>query len=350
MDDNDRLNLAKTGWAGGWRNVSFIAGRLLREKSKPGMFMIQQTPVVMQSIPFLADPPQPDRFTSGSYVSVYARIRGRTRLDENQQPVDSIVAPTHLHTRFANGREMDPDRAQKMLMEAVMRAPKDAKVDMSLKGMILDTPDEIKGMQAQPLSQTPPGEALQAEDTADDDPYALNKRDNQLIRNGNHVQISGVIGYMEFRDGGDDPSQNRATIYVQQNASLAEAIPVRIYGKQAMHVVDVYSPGHVVFVSGNLHVDVKKDADGKLRTTPFVKTFSVEPAQATHIKFTKGGMAFPEWAVELYRACNGNSAESKAEAGKRMRMVKAESREKRMARREQAGTVGDGDGNGATSE
>lgn len=316
MRIEDRLNVAQFGWAGGWRNMAFIAGRVHRHASNNKVFMIQQTPLVAQSIPFITDPPLADMFVDGSYVSVFARVRGRTTVDDKDQPVDAVVAPVHLHTRFVNGLEMDPDAAHSRLMAFINRVPKDAKVDTTLRGMTVDTPPEVASMLP----------SDRHEEAAADDPYALNKRDNRLIRNGNHVQISGVIGYIEYRDGGADPSQNRTQIFVQQNALLSEAIPVRIYGKQAAHVAEVFSPGHTVYVSGELHCDVKKQESGGLRVTPYIKTYSVEPAQQTHIRFRADGLAYPEWALELYRLCNSRDSSSKAEQAKRMRLVQAKPR------------------------
>ena len=339
MRIEDRLNAQQFGWAGGWRNMAFIAGRLHR-RDNPRVFLVQQTPLVAQAIPCIAEPPLSDQFPEGSYVSVFARIRGRTIL-KDEHPVDSVVVPHHLHTRFVNGREMDPDVAHQRLMTFISRVPKEAQVDTTLRGMTVETPPELKGQVVQPLPLTPPGEAFRDDLSGDDDPYAINKRDNRLIRNGNHVQISGVIGYIEFRDGGDDPSQNRAQVFVQQNASLGEAIPVRVYGKQALHVADVFSPGHMVYVSGELHVDVKKDpATGQLRSTPYVKTFSVEPAQQNHVRFRAGGIAYPAWAKELYEKCNSRTDASRAEASRRMRLVKVKPRAEREAAAAAAAATG----------
>lgn len=339
MRIEDRLNVAQFGWAGGWRNMAFIAGRLHRRRDNPRFFLIQQTPMLAQAIPFTSEPPLSDQFPDGAYVSVFARIRGRTILKDDH-PVDSVVVPHHLHTRYANGREMDPDEAHRKLMAFISRAPKEAKVDTTLRGMTVETPPELQGQIATPLPATPPGEALRDDLSGDDDPYALNKRDNRIIRNGNHVLISGVIGYMEFRDGGDDPSQNRAQVFVQQSGLLSEAIPVRVYGKQALHVAEVFTPGHMVYVSGELHVDVKKDpATGQLRTTPYVKTFSVEPAQQNHVRFRAGGLSYPSWARELYEKCNGRNDAARAEAGRRMRLVKVKPRAEREAAAAQAAAV-----------
>ncbi len=267
----------------------FVAGRLIRNPATPEILLLQQTPAVEQSLMVHAKDGLSNNFPHGCYVSIFARLRGRTMLGEDGQPIQSGVVLQALHTRFTNGQEVDPDIAQMRLMRSLRSLPKDAKLD-TIKSMDVETPDEIKQFVTDPLPGT-----LAAEVTAGGADGAMEK-DQQLIRNGNHAQMAGVIGFMEFRDGGMDPSRNRVELYVQQTGKLEEAVIVRIYGKQASMAASNYRPGHAIYVNGKIHMDVKKGEDGRLMLTPYLKTYSVESAQSPHIK----AAVFPQWALDLY--------------------------------------------------
>jgi hypothetical protein len=297
--------------------MAFFAGRLHRP-SNPDLFFIQQTPVMAHSFPVVAkDAPLPDSFQHGEYISSFVRIRGRTILDEAGYPKDSVVLPTHLSTRYINAVEMDPDEHHAMFMKMVARIPGEVSVDTSLKGFKVTLPEEMAGIVSTPLHATPVAEAAMM----DSDPFALQTKNATLMRNGNHVVISGVIAFMTYYDGGDQKSSSATHLFIQQSENPTEAIPVRIYGKEAIRVAESYSPGHTVFISGELRVDFKK-VDDRYVTTPYIHTHSVEMAQISHVMFNAKTYPYPAWAQNLYLACNSNSKESREELQKRCRAMK----------------------------
>lgn len=308
MRQEDRLNMKGFGWANNMLNMVFVAGRLRLNKDNPQVFLLQQTPAVEQSIAVVTRFPLGDSFPDGSYVSVFARLRGRTRIDENSQPLESGVVLQALHTRFVNGLEIDPDAAQERLMRALKGIPKDAAIDTGIKPMDVETPPELAGLVADETQ-------VSEERSPGDSNYEAMTKDNRLIRNGNRAIIAGVIGFMEYRDGGVDRSKSRVQLYVQQTPSLEDAVLVRVYGKQAELVAANYRPGHAIYASGTIQMDVKRDTqgDGQLRITPYLKTSSIEIAQTpAHIKINP----YPEWAINIYK-----DAETATGLAKRQRYI-----------------------------
>lgn len=292
MRTEDRLNLSVTGYANDMLNVSYVAGRLDRDANTPDLLYLQQTPVIAQRMPILCSSGTSRGFDSGSYVSVFARARGRTILDSNGVPVQSGLILNALNIRYVNAHEVDPNVMQERLMHYLKVVPKDAEIDTTIKALDIDTPDELVNMGTV------------------DEPFALKKKENKLIRNGNHVRIAGVIGFMEYREDKSQPNSNRVQLYLQQSGLLEDAIPIRIYGGQAALVANTYLPGHAIYVSGEVSVDVKKNKEtGALAITPFVKTHSVEVAQLKHIRISP----YPKWAVDIYE-------ESKTKMGLAKRM------------------------------
>lgn len=306
MRQEDRLNMAQFGWAGGMLNMSFVAGRIKKEPGQPRVFRLQQTLSIAQSIPVITQHPLAKEFEDGCYVSTFARIKGKTRVGEDGKPQESAIILQALHNRFTNAQEVDPDVAQERLINALKSVAKTAEVDITIRSMNVETPEELKEFVDGDEDANPTDD--------DPDPYAITKKDKRLIHNGNHAKLAGIIGFMEYRDGGDDPSGSRVQLYVQQSKSLEQAILVRIYGKQANLVAANYRPGHAIYVNGSIQVDVKK-IDEKLQIVPYLKTYSVESAQTPHIKTSP----MPEWAKELYE--RGSSNDGFAQM---IRFIKAE--------------------------
>ena len=309
IGQQERLNLRAFGWANGMMNVAYIAGKMRRSAQNPRLLLIQQTPALEQSIPVMLDAPLSETaFPDGTYISVFARMGGRTFVDEAGRAKEGAALLTALHVRYVEAREVPLDVAQLRLQKALSTmAPAATRGD--LKALDIDTPPELE-----PFGETKPAAV---------DGMAVDPDERvSMLKGSNVVKVAGIIGFMEHRPANPDlpkgQSTERLTLYVQQHGDLSRAVPVRIYGRQASAAVDFYQPGSAIFVAGQLLVDVKKNPEGELRMTPYIKTFSVELAQPmVHIRTSP----YPEWALALYN--KGKSAEGFAQLTARIKPAKA---------------------------
>lgn len=262
---DQRSNLKLFGWAGEHQNVGFIAGKLRRDTSKPNLIFIQQTPAVEQSIPILIDAAlSQSAYPDGTMISVMARIVGSCTTDLNDVPVEGVALARALNVRYAEAREVSAAEARRRLDSALSKLPQGAVIADISSGDIV-APDEVLVHIPQvPLSSV--------------DTDALQDTKVSMLKGSNMVSIAGIIASMEFREPAVknfDNSGARLTLFLLQKEDPKYAIPVRMYGKDAVVAANLHEPGHAVAVQGRLLVDVKKTEAGNLDLKPYVHTTSI---------------------------------------------------------------------------
>lgn len=144
IGQQERLNLRAFGWANGMMNVAYIAGKMRRSAQNPRLLLVQQTPALEQSIPVMLDAPLSETaFPDGTYISVFARMGGRTFVDEAGRAKEGAALLTALHVRYVEAREVPLDVAQLRLQKALSTmAPAATRGD--LKAMDINTPPELE--------------------------------------------------------------------------------------------------------------------------------------------------------------------------------------------------------------
>jgi len=291
----ERRQLRTFGWANGFMNVGFIAGRMRRDPKNHRLIHIQQTPAVEQSIPVLLGKDyilSETGFPDGTYVSILARVRGFNNETKNAAVMEA------LHVGYMNASEVDVDVHMNRLYGMLKTLPSDVQAEAQASGLKshdVQQPDELK--QFDGVQQVT---ALESGDQQE--PGGIRNKKEAMLRNANRVQIAGVIGFMEFREGSPDGGKSqsaRLQIWVQQNANSSDAIPVRLYGRLAAEAIQRLRIGVPVYVDGNILVDVKRiereGAPHELDKTPYIKAYSHDLAQQMHVK------TLHPWMEELER-------------------------------------------------